>query len=219
MKYKLITCLLGSLFAVSSNAGMLNKTNEQHDSLINTQPKTFVAHVSIYKQDMSHKNTLSKMNASGVYNDNSMLVKGFSNKDYKNILNSIVEGYDGSPLPYSNYKETPIVKSIVTDNDGKGNTITTVVPGAIDEGYSLYLNKLGNKVTVKIDDKVIEEIRKMKVEDKELSLPQIHEWSVSQQYLINDNKTIRVDSPSYTKYVNGKKQSFKHIYIIKLKEK
>lgn len=219
MKYKLITFLLGSLFAVSSNAGMLNKTNEQHDSLIKTQPKTFLAHVSIYKQDMSHENTLSKMNASGVYNDNSILIKDFINKDYKNILNSTVEGYDGLPLPYSNYKETPIVKSIVTDSDGKGNTITTVVPGSVDEGYSLSLNKLGNKVTVKIDDKVIKEIKKMKVEGKELSLPQIHEWSVSQQYIIGSNKTIRVDSPSYTKYVDGKKQSFKHIYIIKLKEK
>ncbi len=58
---------MGSLFAVSSNAGMLSKTIEQHDSLIKNQPKTFVAHVRIYKQDMSHKNTLSKINASGVY--------------------------------------------------------------------------------------------------------------------------------------------------------
>ena len=219
MKYKLIACLLGSLFAVSSNAGMLSKTSEQHDSLIKTQPKTFVAHVSIYKQDMSHKNTLSKMNASGVYNDNSIVVKDFSNKNYKNILNSTVVGYDGLPLPYSNYKETPIVKSIITDSDGKGNTITTVVPGSVDEGYSLSLNKLGNKVTVRIDDKVIKEIRKMKAEGKELSLPQIHEWSVSQQYFIGNDKTIRVDSPSYTKDVNGEKESFKHIYIIKLKEK
>lgn len=219
MKYKLVACLLGSFFAISSNAGMLSKTTEQHDSLIKTQPKTFVADVSIYKQDMSHKNTLSKMNASGVYNDNSILIKEFSNKNYENILNSTVVGYYGLPLPYSNYKETPIVKSIVTDSDGKGKTITTVVPGSIDEGYSLSLNKLGNKVTVKIDDKVIKEIRKMKAEDKELSLPQVHEWSVSQQYIINNDKTIRIDSPSYTKYVNGKKQSFKHIYIIKLKEK
>lgn len=219
MKYRLITCLLSGLFAVSSNAGMLNKISEHHDTLIKTQPETFVAHVSIYKQDMSQKNTLSKINASGVYNDNNILVKDFSDKSYKKILNSTVEGYDGSPLPYSNYKETPIVKSIVTDNDGKGNTSTTVVPGSIDEGYSLYLNKLGNRVTVKINDKVIKEIRKMKAEDKELSLPQVHEWSVSQQYLINNDKTIRVDSPFYTKYVNGKKQSFKHIYIIKLKEK
>lgn len=217
MKYKLMVCLLGSLFAINSNAGMLNKISVEHSALLQAQQKPFMAYISIYEQDMSPENKESKIIASGVYNDNNVLIKSLNNKSYKKLLNSTVGGYDGLPLPYSNYKETPIVKSIVTDNDGKGNRTTTVVPGTVSEGYNLYLNKLGDKVTVKIDEKIIKEVRKMKAEGKELSIPQVHEWSISQQYMINKDKTIRIDSPSYTKYIDGKKQSFKHIYLIKIK--
>lgn len=221
IKMKLAVCILSSIFAVSANAGMLNKNSLDSQNVVNikSEKKEFTANIKIYEQDMSLENTLSKINSTGVYNENNLVVNNLNDKDYKLISITKMGGYEGLPLPYSNYKEIPIVKSIKTDTDDKGNSSTTVIPGSIKEGYDLYLNKLGNKLTVKITDKVVKDIKILKANGKELSLPQRDIWSISQTYYIEKDKVIRIDSPSYIKYTEGKEKSFKHIYIIKLQEK
>lgn len=220
MKLKTIALFSGIIFSTISNAAVLSHYDNDKSLLITTsnplgvnvqykfdkessltkEPTTY--NLKVYKV----KSTNSLIDTTGVYNDDSSLLKinGKLLLQSKTIGNPVGNINSGS--------ETSYIKSVsIKTNDSFSET--TVIPEVVNSGFNLTAFPKGKNIySVNLEQSILEKLKTFSVDDYTIQMPNINAWNYSSTIYIPEGKTAIINSPKYK--IDG--EQYRNVYLLSI---